>query len=213
MNISKTESGHDDLQLLLPWYVNNTLSPDEHERVSRHVAKCQECREHVALLEQVQKEATRSPAVPIVQPDFDAVLEAIDSRQRIHESRSRFTGLAVAASIAAAVIASALIFSDLETGTDEETRFQTATGTHSDSTFDYVMTLTFESAVAPDDQHRVLQDLNVIDATPTNGDSSFRVVVSLPVTSLERLEQYARDIERREEIESVSIDALQLPLR
>ena len=213
MNDRPIQRGHEDLELLLPWYVNETLSPAEHEAVSRHIAECAECREHVTLLEQVQEEAVRSSAVPIMQSDFDAVLKAIDSQRPNYAPRSWLTGIALAASIAAALIAAALILGNPEPDADDATRFETATGAQGASSLEYVMTLTFESAVSPDDRSRIFEGLDAIDVSPVEDESSYRVVVSLPVTTLESLEQYTRDLEQRKEIRSVTIDALQLPLR
>lgn len=42
------ESGHDGVWLLLPWYTNDTLQPEERRRVEEHLAACVRCREEAA---------------------------------------------------------------------------------------------------------------------------------------------------------------------
>jgi hypothetical protein len=37
-------NSHEDVQAILPWYVNQTLAADEASRVEAHLADCQECR-------------------------------------------------------------------------------------------------------------------------------------------------------------------------
>jgi anti-sigma factor RsiW len=53
-------------EVLLPWYVNQTLSGDELELVERHLESCEQCRTEVAALQQIRDEskqqfATQSP--------------------------------------------------------------------------------------------------------------------------------------------------------
>ena len=54
-----TPSSHPDE--LLPWFVNNTLSPDEREEVQTHVHGCLRCQHEVRLLEQVQSQVKKTP--------------------------------------------------------------------------------------------------------------------------------------------------------
>lgn len=51
-----TLSPHRDIEELLPWYVNDTLAPDEKLTVERHLEKCPACR---AELEQCRALAAR----------------------------------------------------------------------------------------------------------------------------------------------------------
>ena len=61
MSDNKQLHDHDEIDLLLPWYVNDTLEPAEHDRVTRHVTSCAECRESVSLLAEIQAAVTRLP--------------------------------------------------------------------------------------------------------------------------------------------------------
>lgn len=45
---------HDEVALLLPWYVNQSLDPDEHQRVVRHVHGCLTCRREIRALSNLQ---------------------------------------------------------------------------------------------------------------------------------------------------------------
>ena len=40
---------HEEVQKLLPWYVNRTLHQDEHDYVAAHLADCAACRAEHAL--------------------------------------------------------------------------------------------------------------------------------------------------------------------
>lgn len=45
MNSHSTEHDlHQEVQLLLPWYINKTLSPDQHQLVDQHIKQCLVCR-------------------------------------------------------------------------------------------------------------------------------------------------------------------------
>ena len=66
MSDNKQLHDHDEIDLLLPWYVNDTLEPAEHDRVARHVAICAECQESVSLLAEIQTAVVRNKATPIV---------------------------------------------------------------------------------------------------------------------------------------------------
>ncbi len=57
---------HDEIDLLLPWYVNDTLDATEHDRVAKHVVSCAKCQESVSLLTDVQAAVVTNKATPIV---------------------------------------------------------------------------------------------------------------------------------------------------
>jgi anti-sigma-K factor RskA len=59
-------SAQEHPEVLLPWYVNHTLSGDELELVEQHLATCEQCRTEVAALQQMrdgykQQHAAQSP--------------------------------------------------------------------------------------------------------------------------------------------------------
>ena len=69
---------HDEIDLLLPWFVNETLDPVEHDRVIAHLATCSICQDSVALLTDVQAAVVRHKATPIVpQPRVNELLDSI----------------------------------------------------------------------------------------------------------------------------------------
>jgi len=213
MNDQIKKYGHDDVDLLLPWYVNRTLDSVEHEDVRSHITTCARCQENVSLLEKVQAGVQHDSATPIVQSRFDDLLEEIeaDSGERGH--RSWLPALAMAASIAALVIAATLALSNKGPGVDGATRFETATSSEQTARLDYVLTIQFEGGVALSERERILQEIDAVDIATGSEEDTFRVIIRLPATSLEDLERYTQEIAARSEIKSVSVVALQLPMR
>jgi anti-sigma factor RsiW len=67
-------SPHDEVQELLPWFVNGTLAPDEFERVEAHVLECPECR---AELDEERRLAEQIASLPL---DTDSGWEAMERR-------------------------------------------------------------------------------------------------------------------------------------
>ena len=92
MNVLHTpSSSHEDTFLLLPWYVNGTLEPDERAHVEEHVNKCPICQQEIMLLMRVEKTIgsvqTNGQEKLVLNPQtgLDALL------QRIEQSESRNT--------------------------------------------------------------------------------------------------------------------------
>lgn len=114
-NIDQYPDEHDEIVLLLPWYLNQTLEPAEQARVKTHVRSCLECRRELQSLgqleqalhqpedplnlaarvsfRQLQKRVAASPAEPAEVVPLPATSRKRPSRQRI------FTSLALAASL------------------------------------------------------------------------------------------------------------------
>jgi len=205
--------GHDDVDLLLPWYVNGTLGTVEYECVQSHVADCARCQESVSLLEKVQAGVQHGSATPIVQSRFDDLLEDIETDSGRQGHRSWLPALALVASIAALVIAATMALSNKGPGANGATRFETATSLEQSAPLDYVLDVQFEDGVALRERERVLQEIDAVEIVTGRDEDTFRIVIRLPVTSLEDLERHTLKIAARSEIKSVSVVALQLPMR
>jgi hypothetical protein len=55
--------GHDEICLLLPWYVNGTLDPPESARVSAHLLGCRGCRAELAAQRELRAQIKAPPAM------------------------------------------------------------------------------------------------------------------------------------------------------
>ena len=205
---------HDAIDLLLPWYVNDTLNPDEHDRVSKHVATCAECRENVSLLVGIQAAVVRNKATPIVpQPRIDELLESISTGNPLHHlDRQQSRTFFGAAAITLLLIATLLLINQ-EDRSGIPQRFETATSSQVGASMDYVLTIQFESGSSPADRDRILQDIGARDVSGGSDEGSYRVIVQLSAASLEELDSYTGDLESLSEVRSVAVVALQLPVR
>lgn len=208
MNELTHKQDHDDIDLLLPWYVNDTLDPADHERVASHVADCSECRDSVALLTDVQAAVVRNKATPIVpQPRVNELLESIDTDHSVsYPDRRQWTSFTAAAAITLLAIATLIITNP------EPVQYETATSTQSAASMDYVLRIQFESRTSQNERDRVLQDIGARDISGSFAEGSYRVIVQLSAASLEELNRYTGNLESLPEVETVSIVALQLPV-
>ncbi len=205
---------HDEIDLLLPWYVNDTLEPAEHDRVSKHVATCAECRDNVSLLAEIQAAVVRNKATPIVpQPRIDELLDWISTGNPLrHLDRQQSRTFFAAAAVTLLLIAT-LILSNQEDRSAIPQRFETATSSQDSASMDYVLTIQFESGTSPADRDRVLQDIGARDVSGGSNEGSYRVIVQLSAASLEELDSYTDDLKSLSEVRSVAVVALQLPVR
>lgn len=48
-DISGSRTDHDEVELLLPWFISGRLEPHEADRVELHLASCESCRAELAL--------------------------------------------------------------------------------------------------------------------------------------------------------------------
>lgn len=66
MQKQKEEMTHGEIDLLLPWYVNGTISGEDRHRVEEHLQECAQCRQEILFLqgleEAVQMEPTFAPS-------------------------------------------------------------------------------------------------------------------------------------------------------
>lgn len=111
-------AAHKVVDALLPWYVNGTLEGDELEGVQRHLRECALCRQEVEWLRELYQACAVAEAAPGAPNAFRKLrrrLEARSSRDRAvgrAAYRTGWTGWAVAASLAVAVIFGATLLQD-----------------------------------------------------------------------------------------------------
>jgi len=204
---------HDEIDLLLPWYVNETLDTAEHARVAEHVANCAECQESVSLLAEVQAAVVRNVATPIVpQPRVNELLNSISKVGPLHHRESQQSKTFFAAAAVTLLLIVTLILTNQEDRSGVPQKYETATSTQDAVSMDYVLSIQFESGTSPTDRDRVLQDIGARDISGGNDEGSYRVIVKLSAASLEELDRYAGDLESLSEVSSVSVVALQLPV-
>jgi hypothetical protein len=205
---------HNEIDLLLPWYVNHTLEPAEHDRVTRHLTTCAECRESVSLLAEIQTAVVRNKATPIVpQPRIDELLDSISTSNPLRHLDRRQSKILFAAAAVTFLLIATLILNNQEDRSGIPQRFETATSSQDSASMDYVLTIEFESGTSPVDRDRILQDIGARDVSGGSDEGAYRVIVQLSAASLEELDSYTGDLESLSEVRSVAVVALQLPVR
>lgn len=213
MNDMSQTLDHDEIDLLLPWYVNDTLGSAEHDRVADHVASCTECQESVALLTDVRAAVVRNKATPIVpQPRVNELLDSINAGKATRHPDLRQYRSYLAAAVGTLLLIATLIVTNPDNRSITSLEFETATSTQEGSSMDYVLRIQFESGTSQTERNQVLQDIGARDVSGSIDEGSYRVIVELPAASLEELDRYTGNLESLPEVSSVSVVALQLPM-
>lgn len=214
MNDENHSQAHEEIDLLLPWYVNDTLDPTEHERVARHVAGCPECRQNVSLLSDLQETVVRKTATPIVpQPRVDDLIDSIESRESAGNAQGRSWRPLLAAVAVTIVLTGGLMMIDPDRGADAIRTFETATSNRSAPAMDYVLSIQFSPETSQSERERLLQDIGARDISGGSAEGSYRVVVQLATASLEDLDRYTNHLQSLPQVTSVRVVALQLPMK
>lgn len=84
---------HQDVFLLLPWYVNGSIAGDERDRVEAHLAECATCRQEVGFVESVEHAAnSRESISAIPRNGFATLMQRIDAEETNHPVRQNQFG-------------------------------------------------------------------------------------------------------------------------
>ena len=72
---------HQNIIELLPWYVNRTLSTDEHNLVEKHISLCPSCQQEVEFIQTTLEAANDFDASVITPSDdkFNAIMQRIEA--------------------------------------------------------------------------------------------------------------------------------------
>ena len=210
-----TQLDHDEVDLLLPWFVNDTLAGAQRQHVQLHVESCTTCQESVALLQEMQGAAQTDAAVPMVpSPRMNDLMSAIAMDEPRQTSRNWWPAVALAASVAAILLVATLVVDNPELAPDPEIRFETATsGENAAAVMDYVMAVEFEPGTTAINRLQAFEAYDVAEFVAESEPDTYRIMIRLPVSSLEDLERVTNDMESHADIRSVRILALQLPMR
>lgn len=202
----------DAIAELLPWYVNDTLDEAERDLVHEHINTCEDCRDNVELLSQVQRAVrTESPAPLVPAPRTEDLLAALDGAGRSHLPDNRWRWLAAASVIALIGVASILVI-QRDDGVESPVRFETATSAPAVATINYVVELQFADGVDEQERMAVFGALEASETVRPSDNGAYRVTLPLGSLSLTDLENFVQDIEARPEVSSAEVVAVQLPV-
>ena len=82
MSIQTVSSAHQEIFLLLPWYVNGTLAPDEFAEVRAHFNDCLTCQHELEFLSNIERAATDQNDVYVIpQNAFASLIKRIEQAQ------------------------------------------------------------------------------------------------------------------------------------
>ena len=85
--MKQTDSpSHREVQELLPWYLNGTLSPSEREAVAAHLSGCAECATEAGLLRSVGSavQDTNETLPPAPEDGWEALLSRVEQERAAH---------------------------------------------------------------------------------------------------------------------------------
>lgn len=214
MGSDASKAMHEEVILLLPWYVNGTLSASERGKVQAHLDTCSDCRDEVSFCTDMMASVQQQGPTPIL-PATTATQILDGARQNVASNarwpRQRTWGIAAGLGLFALLMVIELAPDN--SNESENQSFEAATSSTALETVDYVLQLRFADGVSTDERMAVIDELGGGDLVIVAGRPQVRIVVSLPPKSLAELELHTAEIELRREIESAEFVALQIPVR
>lgn len=205
---------HNDIDQILPWYVNGTLDQAEHVRVEQHLAGCSECQGNVELLSKMQAATNADSLSPIVpKPRIDDLLDRIDRNEVIRPSSRRYSMLAIAATIVVVFIGVVTVTSRLIPNIKQPLMYETATSVGDSALINYVFLVEYEADVSTTEREMVTREIGGIEIGPGAEPGTYRVSVEVPAATVEELNLLAGEVQERSEIKNVRLIAVQLPVR
>lgn len=214
MTDARNISRHDEVVLLLPWFVNGTLDADERELVEAHLQRCERCRAEVDQHRRICAAVRNDDATPIVpQPDALALLDGAAAKRRYpgHAARRR-NYLPLAASVAAiGLLVAWASWRSLQPR--PAPLYETVTSAGGEQTsLDLVVEISFREDVARDTQHAILVSVGAADISALAGEGSWKAVFPRQPASLEQVEHLSARLRSVDGIAEVDVVAAQIPV-
>lgn len=201
---------HDEVDRLLPWYVNETLDDDKRNFVGAHLEDCAECRDSLDLLLSMKNAINDRRTIAMVpEPRIDDLMRQVDQIEQPGALSAR--PWLIAASLAVVALAAVLLFA-VRPDAPTDPAFRTATsGVHSPPV-GYVLNLRFADNVTQPDRGDLLAEIGA-SVLASREDGELQVVIPMEAVSVQQLEDFTRNLLRRPEVEMATIVALQLPVQ
>ncbi len=210
MNKTASRMTHAVANERLPWYVNGTLDDEERVEVVAHLEVCAECREDLALCEDMARAVRSDGAVPIPPAaSAEALLRHGDNRAALR----RLPDWRIAAAVAVVSVTAAMALIAINRDGAPNQRFTATTEQTSLATVDYVFQLRFEGTADDAVRARTLEELGGIAQAIDPDRREYRLTLSLAPQALADLEARAAEIAARPEVAAAEIVALQMPVR
>jgi len=211
MKTQSKQTHHDTVEGLLPWYVNGTLSADERNYVEEQLAGSDSYQAAERELRQIAEAVQEETPTPLVtEPDVERLNALLDAEV---SNRSRRTPMYLAAAaLTAALFAGTLALVDFSDRQAAPAVYETATATGVETLTDYVIRVEFAAGVAAESRQALLESIGIRDTAELNGSTAMRGIVSLPASSIAELEAITGKMEARDEIVSIEVVAVQLPV-
>lgn len=192
---------HGRVELLLPWFVNETLDSAEYESVQRHVETCAECRDNVTLLSSLNEVVQEDSTIPIIpQPAPDKLLAFVEQEDAAkgHDPFRGWRGIAAAAAVLLLVLG--------KMGVDRpggDPDYVTATSAEDQS--NYVLAVQFDPELAVITRGEILDQLGATDVVATGVAGEYRFTVTRPAQSVVEFDAYLQSIEAMDGVAAVAL--------
>ena len=208
---------HDELNAMLPWYLNGTLSDTDSKRVEAHLVDCTECRNERSNCDAMRAAVQTGELAPFIPTTCADDILSMDTAAQNDVNSSPLSPLrqpwAVAA--AATLVAIAMLSSSNpgQEGSISGSFYHTATATGTTQSVDYVLQMQFLAVVSDSDRDRVIQDLEGVAKWAVDEHGVYEVHLQLTEPSLASLEAYEKQIRSLYGVKSAEFIAMQLPVR
>ena len=204
--MSTAETADHTEALLLPWYVNGTLSKDERSRVAQHLEQCSDCRSAVVELRRMDEVISEDATTPLVpQPRVAEFMNGLDNGDAEPQTSRNTPWFAVAACLLALVGAAWFAM----TLPPEANEFRPVTDQQGVGTVSYVFDVEFNEGAV--DAVRQNVSSSIANGEILESADGYRLVVEMPSATMSELETFADELREIDGVERVGIVVVQVP--